>query len=78
MLIKKPMVDTKAPFVEAFEWFDNAETGNVTKSELREFFKIFSPYSTVHREDFNTIMSKFDVDKDGQLSIEDFKRMSLV
>jgi Ca2+-binding EF-hand superfamily protein len=32
----------------------------------------------MHREDFKTVMNQFDVDKDGQLTIEDFKRMSLV
>ena len=78
MLIKKPIVDTKVLFSEAFEWFDNTETGNITKSELREFFKITSPYSMMHREDFKTIMNKFDFDKDGMLTIEDFKRMSLI
>jgi len=78
LLIRKPIVDTKAPFADAFEWFDNTETGNITKGELREFFRIFSPYSVMHREDFKTVMNQFDVDKDGQLTIEDFKRMSLV
>ena len=77
MLIKKPIDNTKGPFDDAFDWFDVSETGNLSKSDLREFFKMFSPYSIMHRDDFKTILNKFDVDMDGQLNIEDFKRMSL-
>jgi Ca2+-binding EF-hand superfamily protein len=78
MLIRKPIVDTNAPFAEAFEWFDYAETGILTKGELRELFRICSPYSAMHREDFKTIINQFDFNKDGQLTIDDFKRMSFV
>ena len=55
-----------------------SETGNIANSDLKELFQIFSPYSAVHREDLPTVMKTFDLDKDGKLSIEDFKRMSLV
>ena len=78
MLLKKPITETKTPFADAFEWFDFSETGNLSKSDLKDLFKVLSPYSLMHRNDFSTVLNQFDFDKDGLLTIEDFKRMSLI
>jgi hypothetical protein len=48
------------------------------KAHLKDIYKLSSKYKVPHKTDHTALIQKYDFDKDGQIGLEDFKRMSLV
>ena len=45
---------------------------------LKDICRLSSPVKALHKTDLKAIRTKYDLDKDGQIGLEDFKRMGLV
>jgi Ca2+-binding EF-hand superfamily protein len=62
------------PVAEAFKVYDPQETGYVDTIVLRGIFEKLG-FGTITEEDVKILVETADVDKDGKISLEDFRRM---
>ena len=59
---------------EAFKVYDPQGTGYVDTTVLRGIFEKLG-FGTITEEDVKILVETADVDKDGRISLEDFRRM---
>jgi hypothetical protein len=45
---------------------------------VKDICKKSSPVKALHKTDIGAIKTKYDLDRDGQIGLDDFKRMGLV
>ena len=62
------------PVAEAFKVYDPQETGYVDTSVLKGIFEKLG-FGTITKEDIQILVDTADVDKDGRVSLEDFRAM---
>jgi hypothetical protein len=48
------------------------------EQHVKELGKNSSPANALHKTDMGAIRAKYDLDRDGQIGLDDFKRMGLV
>ncbi|KAI8906890.1 hypothetical protein EDD86DRAFT_256256 [Gorgonomyces haynaldii] len=74
LLFKKELQYT--PFDDAFEWFQ-PQGGFVSKNVLKKLASATTPLGTPNKADVPSILTKFDRDRDGNLNMDDFMKMSI-
>ena len=62
------------PVAEAFKVYDPQETGFVDTSVLKGIFEKLG-FGTITKEDIQILVDTADIDKDGKISLEDFRNM---
>ena len=62
------------PVAEAFKVYDPQETGFVDTSVLKGIFEKLG-FGTITKEDRQILVDTADIDKDGKISLEDFRNM---
>ena len=62
------------PVAEAFKVYDPQQTGFVDTTVLRGIFEKLG-FGTITEEDVKILVETADVDKDGRISLEDFRKM---
>jgi|TARA_B110000211_G_C13749161_1_gene408011 Ca2+-binding EF-hand superfamily protein len=62
------------PVAEAFKVYDPQETGFVDTGVLRGIFEKLG-FGTITEEDVRILIETADVDKDGKISLDDFRKM---
>jgi Ca2+-binding EF-hand superfamily protein len=62
------------PVLEAFKVYDPAGTGYADLSILQDIFTKLG-FGELSREDINVVLETADTDKDGRVSLEDFRQM---
>ncbi|KAJ3305845.1 hypothetical protein HDV03_000954 [Kappamyces sp. JEL0829] len=74
VLLNKTLMTS--PYESAFKWFqiDNAPLG---KKELKKIARSVSSKKVTQKGDVKSILQKFDMDRDGLIGLEDFKRLAL-
>ena len=62
------------PVAEAFKVYDPQETGYVDTNVLKGIFEKLG-FGTITKEDIQILVDTADIDKDGKISLEDFRNM---
>ena len=62
------------PVAEAFQVYDPQETGYVDTNVLKGIFEKLG-FGTITKEDIQILVDTADIDKDGKISLEDFRNM---
>jgi Ca2+-binding EF-hand superfamily protein len=65
-----------SPYETAYKWF-SPENGVLGKKELKGLAKRMNKYKLPNKRDTRNLLNAFDLDRDGVLGLEDFKRMGL-
>ncbi|KAJ3216815.1 hypothetical protein HDU67_008901 [Dinochytrium kinnereticum] len=68
---------TQDHFEDAFEMFEPGENGVILDSTFLQMTRELNKYNMPQKGDIAAIKSRFDRDKDGEISYEDFKRMNM-
>ena len=64
------------PVLEAFKTYDLKQQGSIKKERLKEIFATYQMNEAdLKEEELDAILSLADVDKDGQVTLEDFRAM---
>ena len=62
------------PVAEAFKVYDPQDTGYVDTQVLKGIFEKLG-FGTITKEDIQILVDTADIDKDGKVSLEDFRAM---
>ncbi|KAJ3103488.1 hypothetical protein HDU97_010071 [Phlyctochytrium planicorne] len=64
-------------FEDTYEMFGPPENGHLPDSSLMQMIRELNKYGMPQKGDIAAIKARFDKDKDGEINLEDFKRMNM-
>mmetsp|Transcript_12851 Transcript_12851/g.1944 ORF Transcript_12851/g.1944 Transcript_12851/m.1944 type:complete len:95 (+) Transcript_12851:294-578(+) len=71
-ILKNNELDDFDPIAEAFKFYDPDNTGYIDLDRLREIFALLG-YGELSYGDMQILVECADADKDGKISLEDFR-----
>ncbi|KAI8923969.1 hypothetical protein BC831DRAFT_468026 [Entophlyctis helioformis] len=74
LLLNRTMLST--PWDDAFDWFQPVNN-SLGRPELQQLARRINKHKMAGKRDVQLLLAKYDRDRDGQIGLEDFKRMSL-
>ncbi|KAJ3275000.1 hypothetical protein HDV01_001506 [Terramyces sp. JEL0728] len=74
LLLNKTLMSS--PYESAYKWMTTEEMKIGPKS-LKKLIKKLNPHNLPYKNDVKGILKKYDADQDGNIGLEDFKRMAI-